>query len=749
MLPTSAISPGGRRHHSLSILSASTVVHLTLEVALVVETALVIAGVTKVTDGTTLEGTTLWYLLLANIALSGSRLVWTGTYAAAQLRAVRSAFRGKSQPKSIYTVMCTLRAVGLLLNAAEIGMSIALSVFFRREFGSLTFAIVPTRWAAVAIYGLLAPAEPLRWSAVLVGGSEESVRTVFFGRLHTMIRALMCCICEPSFTISGNQSETEATTVAAVLSMAATELLGGGREDVSLLGVVAGLEILCAAASSGSCASWPQGSPLSKEVVARCHTAVKLHHFAVGCYTGVLMDCGRLPVVGCCCWARNQCCGCDGRGSGDDHDRGDDLTGSGSAQGVHNDNCWDGHEASFRRYVGPRDSSCLLAARRSRKAGEVTFFVVQRPTEIIRESDRDCPSTSEIVVAIRGSQEIFDGITDALLVPERLTRTDLGLAAADGLEQSRGVSDTADDSTVDLGYAFTGVLACARALAGELLPVLSAALRASSPLSTTVYFVGHSLGGSTSALLALRLGPVLRGFGAASVSAICYNPMPTLNPAAIAAAGTRGMADVLSIVFRDDFASRLSLNRLVGLRRRAMAAAARADDCSNCWRAIRIASSLVGRCLLNAGAYAPKVEHAGRACTVRLELGTVVTVDDSVKVPLLSDESVLRDPPPLQPATLLVAPTEAMPPGSATAMPAATDAATRSSAAQEGHADEGELYLAGQVVHVRGTPGEMELVAVSPYAFPDMSPTPTFLVDHVPWDLQFELANTLGCTFEP
>ena len=54
--------------------------------------------------------------------------------------------------------------------------------------------------------------------------------------------------------------------------------------------------------------------------------------------------------------------------------------------------------------------------------------------------------------------------------------------------------------------------------------------------------VGHSLGGSTAALLALRLGPKLRSSGAASVTAYCFNPLPVLSPKALAAVGQRGKA---------------------------------------------------------------------------------------------------------------------------------------------------------------------------------------------------------------
>jgi hypothetical protein len=64
----------------------------------------------------------------------------------------------------------------------------------------------------------------------------------------------------------------------------------------------------------------------------------------------------------------------------------------------------------------------------------------------------------------------------------------------------------------------------------------------------------------------------------------------------------------------------------------------------------------------------------------------------------------------------------------------------------DGGVVEEEMYLAGQVVHVRGTPGE--IVAVSPFAFREIEVTPTFLLDHVPWRLQAEMAALLGCTWE-
>jgi pimeloyl-ACP methyl ester carboxylesterase len=534
---------------------------------------------------------------------------------------------------------------------------------------------------------LIVPAEPFHWHALLADDGQAN-RAHLHGRLTALQRMFLCIACEPLHYVDGAD--------AAVLSaLAAVEILGDGHGPVRTLRLLAGLEALQTAmilqrrqAVALAEPPSPPGTHLSEDLHLRCRDAVDLHKFALGVYTGVLLDCGRYlcPCMAWMAWLRDQCCGAGGSPPG----RGTLYLANATATPVKGDNCWHGHRNSFERYVGKSDAQ-LLAARRHSKPCEVSFYVVLRPEE------------KQLVVAICGSEQTSDVLTDTMMTPQSLEAADLGLGAS------------ATTGGAPLGHAFAGVLASARALASEVLPVLTDAL-GGQYAGYAVHAVGHSLGATTAALFALRAREQLLSCGASTVHATCFSPMPCLSRAALDAIGdVINRETVLSIVFRDDFASRLSLRRLKRLRVRAAAAADRRSQLGGFMAALRAARLLMClgcRCLLRAGQYVGSTETRGRARAVNMR-----------------DSSTVESAGPK----------------------AAWGAGVDEEAVQlgvEGDDDIPELYLAGSVVHVRGKPGSMEVASVAAASFAEMEVTPTVLLDHVPWMLQYELAKSLGCSFE-
>ena len=704
-----------------------SIILLLLEVGALIEVGVCLFGAADNTFPPTRSAT--WAILLANFVIGATRVVWLISTAAVQARAVRAALIGSDTTarRSPYVVLIALRAIGMCGSAAELGLAIALSCALADVLAlpSAALAVLcsATRWVVCAVRLVLAPAEPLRWNRLLSGSGASAVsarRAHLSGRIASIERPLLClsCIAAPGGQFAG-------ADVAALVALVGADVFGGGTEEaVSFLRVAAGLELVrlshaastrryqqrptgeaTTAASSEDAiveSRHPLGAPLSDRLRVRCVAAVEMHHYALGAYTGVLLDCARVPALGWLCWLRDQCCCAIGAGGGD--------TAAAHAPVV-NDNCWSGHRRSFLNYCGVSGAR-LIAGKLAHRPGLVTYFCLRKDGE------------RQLVIALRGTETMTDVVTDGLAASERVSPADLGLGPEEAPAAASVNGGVA--TTPHMGYAFSGILGAVRAMAAEMLPALTHELESGGARGYTVVIAGHSLGGSAAGLLALRLRPTLLASGASAVHAFCYNPLPCLSReglAAVAAARSHAAgssasagAEILSFVMRDDFSSRLSVRRLRRLVIQAKQASDGALDLGGLAPLARFAkffSTISCRCLLRAGEHVRKIEVGGRARAV-----DVSGADRPHGTPV-----------------------GASPAGD---IEGAVDAGRVDADEDE---DE-ELYLVGNVVHVRGTPGRMEVVSVPASSFRDLCVTPTFLLDHVPWMLPVELSAALGCSYE-
>lgn len=718
------------------------------------------------------------HLLIANLAFGCARICWVCAMCTFQVRAICAALGGYDTARRLspYTWLTSLHAIGILCTSAEVGLAVALSCVLAATMppvADLAIAYSATRCAVCLVRAVLAPAEPLRWRALLAGDAQGVVharRAHLVGRLASFGRPMMCCTC-----IDPPAGQFAGADVAAMIALAGAEVLGGGKEEAgfSPLRIAAGLELLRLAnvaeakrarrsertkreeageqtrpehvavsvvgSAQRAALATPiltGGCPISDALRLRCVEALEMNHFAIGVYTGVLLDCGRWPGFGWLCWLRDQCCSCRSGNGRADAVAGATAEAPTAEAGVEGDNCWGGHRRSFHRYCG-HDEVHLLAGHLGQAPGLTTYFCVRKP------------AARQIVISVRGTETVTDVITDCLMTSEKLSPADLGLAA------TSDAATTSDAAAAGCGYAFSGVLGAVRTMASELLPVLTSELRGASE-GFSVVVVGHSLGGSAAALLALRLRTALLAKGASRVVAYCYQPMPCLSRAGLAAVARSATPDfeVLSLVCRDDFASRLSLQRLRMLVKRATGASKGALDLGGVVplvRCARMLSTLSCRCLLCARAHVPTVEVNGRARAV-VPVGatcwqTCATAATPAAAGRLEDREAAR----LEDgAAGGCAGSCADAAGTAALARDGIDRAGTAEAAEaEEEEEEKELYLVGDVVHVRGPSGRMQLVSIPAAAFRSLEVTPTFLLDHVPWMLPAELAKALGITYEP
>lgn len=365
----------------------------------------------------------------AVLSLSAARIALGMVVVAVQIQAVHAALAAKpalTTRRSPYLTLVRLHSASCLLALGELGAAGALTAIAYQccsaPPSSLVVAVIAVRWACAGLRLLLPRGAPLQWEALLAAGGVPARRAHLQGRVTAALRSIRCVsdLCDRGVVggVGGKQYHelrygTDGADVAALASVAVVELLGGGEKGASAasLRVAAGLDLLRRApARAGTC---PEGSPPDALLLARCRLAATHGRFALGAYTGLLLDSGRHTAwcLGCCCWARSQCSGCCG------------LERTVGGVRVDGDNWAGGHRASFLRYVGipageredtegsgnvqgtfseadagEREDTELLAARRRRTTpGEASYFVLHRR------------AAREVIVAIRGTEQVAYG----------------------------------------------------------------------------------------------------------------------------------------------------------------------------------------------------------------------------------------------------------------------------------------------------------------------------------------------------
>jgi len=259
---------------------------------------------------------------------------------------------------------------------------------------------------------------------------------------------------------------------------------------------------------------------VSRETRELLEKALELNKFAIGVYTGKLLDMERLWCCGIGLWCLSQqlLCPCFDRFS--------------AHKKVVHDNCANGHRLKFLDYLN--EEVVLVSGNVGFKACRTTYQLVKR--RAFRTGKE------ELVLALRGTEDVYDMVTDAIMWPSELKKAELGLPAGANIH--------------------LGVLLCVRALIDEVALEIEAVSVIDSPVH--VWVVGHSLGGACATLSTVALKERLSQ-DKFIVRAFAYQPLPSVDLETSQMIRSRHGSDILSLPFGDDIVSRLSLQRLASL----------------------------------------------------------------------------------------------------------------------------------------------------------------------------------------
>ncbi|XP_020240281.1 uncharacterized protein LOC109819091 isoform X2 [Cajanus cajan] len=342
------------------------------------------------------------------------------------------------------------------------------------------------------------------------------------------IRETLCCLGRVKYLTA--MEEDEVYSVARLLG----ELVAYRASGTGHMELLAALALLQSQTKSSE--SYEQ----SMEVpVAHIREAEALHKFAEAAYTGPLLDVGRNPFVFLCAWLYRQGILCPWSRN--------------SRPVLDGDNWWRGHAAAFLKYVN-LPPEVLRHGRVSQVKCEAAYFIVV------------LHNLQSVVIAIRGTETPEDLITDGLCKECTLSADDLaGLINCNYIH-----SDIKKNVTSSFPhYGHSGIVEAARELFkqiegnperpdSESYGLLSKLLGVGCEcFGYNVRIVGHSLGGAIAALLGLQLYnryPNLHVYS--------YGPLPCLDFVVANACSEF----VTSIIFGNEFSSRLSIGSIMRLR---------------------------------------------------------------------------------------------------------------------------------------------------------------------------------------
>ncbi|XP_068665380.1 uncharacterized protein [Aristolochia californica] len=291
-------------------------------------------------------------------------------------------------------------------------------------------------------------------------------------------------------------------------------------------------------------------NPIEEQMEApesQIQEAATWHPFAEAAYTGPLLDFGRNPILFPCAWLYRQGV----------------LTPwtRGRRPALEGDNWWRGHAAAFLKYVN-LPAEALRRGRVSQAKREAAYFVV-----VLHH-------LRTVLIAVRGTETPEDLLTDGLCSDCSMSMDDL-----DGLTNSEHLAPSVKRSVLSSfpHYGHSGIVEAARELSMQLdgesadgdqdfggAGFLSSLLGDGCECQGYhVRIVGHSLGGSIAALLGIRLYrryPNLHVFS--------YGPLPCVDSVVSESCSSF----VTSIIYNDEFSSRLSVNSILRLRAAAVTA---------------------------------------------------------------------------------------------------------------------------------------------------------------------------------
>ncbi|KAJ7527077.1 hypothetical protein O6H91_16G035500 [Diphasiastrum complanatum] len=374
------------------------------------------------------------------------------------------------------------------------------------------------------------------------------------------IQELLCCLGKWKYlhTLAGDEVDSVASLLGELVSYRAS-----GASHLEFLAGISLLQVRRPRKSQFLDESCDAPDTLITE-------ATLLHPYAVAAYTGLLLDFGRHPFGFLCCWFHRQ-----GLLTPWNHSRRAIIEG---------DNWWRGHAAAFLK-GSQLPPEALLKGRVHQKHRETVYFVAV--VQHLR-----C-----IVIAVRGTESPEDLLTDGLCRECTLSDSDLsGLMNCSSISESlkRKLDETKPH------FAHAGVLEAARELALQLDSLtdgtwsqeatnslnfvkgddgssrkkgfLSSLVGPSGKYeSYAIRFVGHSLGGSIAAITAMLL--YIRH---PSLHVYTYGVLPCLDLLTSEACNEF----TTSVVYNDEFSSRLSVASITRLR--ASALQALATDAGRC-----------------------------------------------------------------------------------------------------------------------------------------------------------------------
>ncbi|XP_058093977.1 uncharacterized protein LOC131240008 isoform X2 [Magnolia sinica] len=337
------------------------------------------------------------------------------------------------------------------------------------------------------------------------------------------IREVLCCLGRAKYL--SVLEEDEVHSVARLLG----DLVAYRASGTGHLELLAGLALLQRHRQSTNLCEELMEAPESQ-----IREAVTFHPFAEAAYTGPLLDVGRNPILFPCAWLWRQ-----GVLTPWSRNRRPILEG---------DNWWRGHAAAFLKYVN-LSPEALRRGRVYQAKREAAYFVV-----VLHH-------LRTVVIAVRGTETPEDLITDGLCRECPLLTEDV-----DGLINSEHISSDVRQSVLSSfpHYGHSGIVEAARELFVQIdgqvgdegdfssgtTGFLSSLLGAGCECQGySVRIVGHSLGGAIATMLGLRSGnQLLHGSG---------DPQNYQDD---------------SIVYNDEFSSRLSVSSILRLRAAAIAA---------------------------------------------------------------------------------------------------------------------------------------------------------------------------------
>ncbi|XP_043724432.1 uncharacterized protein LOC122671340 isoform X2 [Telopea speciosissima] len=349
------------------------------------------------------------------------------------------------------------------------------------------------------------------------------------------IREALCCLGRVKYFVL---EEDEVYSVARLLGdLVAYRATGTGH-----LELLAGFALLQRHGQS-SC-SYQELMEAPREQIQE---AALFHQFAEAAYTGPLLDFGRNPVLFPCSWFYRQ-----GVFTPWTRSRRPVLEG---------DNWWRGHAAAFLKYVNLSPET-LKQGRVSQAKREAAYFLV-----VVHHM-------RSVVIAVRGTETPEDLLTDGLCRECTLSAEDL-----DGLINGDHVRLDVKQAVVSSfpHYGHSGIVEAARELYMQIegnprneenssgaTGLLSSLLGAGCECDGySIRIVGHSLGGAIGTLLGIRL---YRRYPNLHVYA--YGPLPCVDSVVAEACSEF----VTSILYNDEFSSRLSVCSILRLRAAAITA---------------------------------------------------------------------------------------------------------------------------------------------------------------------------------